>query len=83
MISVWSCEHDEVAFDLFEVIDLAMFPTLLSGTLHAPDSHVHLSFFHDIMCTRVGGVSIILPEESILEDVELFADLFSCIGLGV
>ena len=30
----------------------------------------------------LGWVSIIWPEVSILEGVELFADLSSCIGLG-
>ena len=57
-----------------------MFPTLIHETLHAPDSHVHLGFFMSSGVT--GWVSFTLPDESNLEDVELFADLSSCIGLG-
>ena len=37
----------------------------------------------DVMLSGANGwVSIVFPDESILEDVELFADLSSCIGLG-
>ena len=78
VFSVLMCEHDPVAFEVFVVPDPASFPSLLFETLHTSDSYVQVGLLHDIRCSQMR----VLPEESSLEDVELFADLSSCIGLG-
>ena len=53
VFSVWSSLHNVVGSVLYVEPDLAMFPTLLLESLHAPDSDVHMRVFHDIRCTRV------------------------------